>query len=108
MDYIVPTYLESYLGSINIPKVGNYLALNGGSSGLRESLARILSTRIRFPGPPPNNKEVLMKTEVIRVSLRDIAVRKGTVARVSKVERPKKGKGSYKRDNRKFELETLR
>jgi hypothetical protein len=26
----------------------------GGSSGLRRTLARFASTRIRFPGPPPN------------------------------------------------------
>jgi stalled ribosome alternative rescue factor ArfA len=48
-----------------------------------------------------------MQTEKITVSLRDIAVRKGTASKVSKVEKPKKGKGSFKRQVRKFDLENF-
>ncbi len=53
------------------------------------------------------NRETLMHYEKIIVSLRDIAVRKGTASKTSKVEKPKKGKGSFKRQMKKFDLDSL-
>ena len=37
----------------------------GDSSGLRVTLARLLSTRVRFPGSPPNDADIAQLAEAV-------------------------------------------